>query len=166
MSRTAYLINSSTGLESLYCVLDTHFPRSRESSKVPEMDDSICCSERNWEANHVRLQCAVWHQKIQADGRCRPAPTFQIWQMVWLFTRDLALNVPSCKLSPRNVKSFKVIRRINLVSYCLHLPPNYHILPPFHDSLPTLVSSITPNLLTSPALDVTISLANLTSQSS
>lgn len=39
--RTAYLTNSSTGLESLYCVLDTHFPRSGESSEVPEVDDSI-----------------------------------------------------------------------------------------------------------------------------
>lgn len=57
--RTAYLPNSSTGLESLYCVLDTHFPRSGESSEVPEVDDSMCCRERNWEANHVRLQCAV-----------------------------------------------------------------------------------------------------------
>lgn len=148
-----------------YCVLDTHFPWSRESSEVPEVDDRICSSEGNWEANHVRLQCAVWHQKIQADGRCRPAPTFQPWQMVWLFTRELALKVPSRKLSPRNAESFKVVRHINPVSYGLHLPPNYHILPSFHDSPLIPVSSITPSsLLTPPALDVTRSLANLTSK--
>lgn len=146
-----------------YCVLDAHFPWSQESSEVPEVDDWICCSERNWEANHVRLQCAVWHQKIQADGRCRLAPTFLPWQMVWLFTRELALKVSSCKVSPRNVGPFKVIKHINLISYCLHLPNNYHISTPLHNSLLKPVSSITPSLLAPPDLDVSRSLANLTS---
>jgi len=62
--------------------------------------------------------------------------------MVWLYTRELALKVSSRKVSPRNVGPFKVIKHINSVSYCLHLPTNYHILPPLHDSLLKPVSSI------------------------
>lgn len=53
------------------------FPQSVEPSEVPAVDDSICCGKRKRETAHVRLQCPVETEKIQADGRCRPAPTFQ-----------------------------------------------------------------------------------------
>lgn len=52
-----------------------------------------------------------------------------------LSTRDLKLRLPSKKLSPRYVGPFKILRRINEVTYQLELPANYRISPSFHVSL-------------------------------
>jgi hypothetical protein len=54
---------------------------------------------------------------------------------VWLSTRNLPLRLPGRKLGPQFVGPFKVLRRLNDVSYRLQLPPNYRINPSFHVSL-------------------------------
>jgi len=69
--------------------------------------------------------------------------------------RDLKLRLPSKKLSPRYVGPFKILRRINEVTYQLELPANYRISPSFHVSL--LKQVLTPILETQellPLLDV------------
>ena len=56
-----------------------------------------------------------------------------VW--VWLSTRNLPLYLPCRKLGPRFVGPFKVLRRLNEVSYRLQLLPDYHINPSFYVSL-------------------------------
>ncbi|KAL0152509.1 hypothetical protein M9458_052232 [Cirrhinus mrigala] len=111
------------------------FPWSGEPSSVPAVDDWIKRSERVWDSAHVRLQWAIRNQEIQANRRRRPHPPYQPGQRVWLSTRDIKLRLPSRKLSPRYVGPFKILKRINDVTYQLELPANYRISPSFHVSL-------------------------------
>ncbi|KAI2649352.1 Transposon Tf2-6 polyprotein [Labeo rohita] len=132
------LTHSSTGLTPFQCVLGFQppmFPWSGEPSSVPAVDDWIKRSERVWDSAHVRLQRAVRNQEIQANRRRLPHPPYQPGQRVWLSTRDIKLRLPSRKLSPRYVGPFKILKRINEVTYQLELPPNYRISLSFHVSL-------------------------------
>ncbi|KAL0163510.1 hypothetical protein M9458_039263 [Cirrhinus mrigala] len=132
------LTHSSTGLTPFQCVLGFQppmFPWSGEPSSVPAVDDWIKRSERVWDSAHVRLQWAVRNQEIQANRRRLPHPPYQPGQRVWLSTRDIKLRLPSRKLSPRYVGPFKILKRVNEVTYQLELPPNYSISPSFHVSL-------------------------------
>ncbi|KAL0154822.1 hypothetical protein M9458_049085 [Cirrhinus mrigala] len=136
------LTHSSTGLTPFQCVLGFQppmFPWSGEPSSVPAVDDWIKRSERVWDSAHVRLQRAVRNQEIQANRRRLPHPPYQPGQRVWLSTRDIKLRLPSRKLSPRYVGPFKILKRVNEVTYQLELPPNYRISPSFHVSLLKLV---------------------------
>ncbi|KAK3537511.1 hypothetical protein QTP70_012410 [Hemibagrus guttatus] len=56
-------------------------------------------------------------------------------QSVWLSTCNLRLKLPCCKLSPKSVGPFKIVRQVNPVCYHLQLPVSYRICPPFHVSL-------------------------------
>ncbi|KAI2646334.1 Transposon Tf2-9 polyprotein [Labeo rohita] len=129
------LTHSSTGLTPFQCVLGFQppmFPWSGEPSSVPAVDDWIRRSERVWDSAHVCLQRAIRTQELQANRRRRPHPSYQPGQRVWLSTQDIKLRLPSRKLSPRYVGPFKILRRINEVTYQLELPANYRISPSFH----------------------------------
>ncbi len=132
------ITHPSTGLTPFQCVLGFQpplFPWSGEPSSVPAVDDWIRRSEGVWDRVHVRLQRAVRTQEIQANRRRRPHPPYQPGQRVWLSTRDIKPRLPSRKLSPRYVGPFKILKRINEVTYQLELPANYRISPSFHVSL-------------------------------
>ncbi|KAL0181849.1 hypothetical protein M9458_021224 [Cirrhinus mrigala] len=133
-----FYIYTSTGLTPFQCVLGFQpplFPWSGEPSSVPVVDEWIRRSERVWDSAHVRLQRAVRTQEIQASRRRHPHPPYQPGQRVWLSTRDIKLRLPSRKLCPRYVGPFKILKRINEVTYQLELPANYRISPSFHVSL-------------------------------
>ncbi|KAK3509259.1 hypothetical protein QTP70_027039 [Hemibagrus guttatus] len=132
------LIHSSTGLTPFQCVLGYQpslFPWSGEPSDVPAVEEWYQRSQEVWERAHVRLQRAVRSQRIQADRRRRPHPSYQVGQRVWLSTRNLHLKLPCRKLNPRFIGPFEIIRQVNPVAYRLRLPAAYHICPTFHVSL-------------------------------
>ncbi|KAL0195007.1 hypothetical protein M9458_008579, partial [Cirrhinus mrigala] len=132
------LTHSSTGLTPFQCVLGFQpplFPWSGEPLSVPAVDDWNKRSERVWDSAHVRLQRAIRAQEFQANRRRCPHPPYQPGQWVWLSTKDIKLRLPSRKLSPRYVGPFKILKRINEVTYQLELPANYRISPSFHVSL-------------------------------
>ncbi|KAK3528449.1 hypothetical protein QTP70_000145 [Hemibagrus guttatus] len=102
------LIHSSTGLTPFQCVLGYQpplFPWSGEPSDVPAVEEWYRLSQEVWERTHVRLQRAVRRQRIQADRRRRPHPSYQVGQ------------------------------KVNPVAYRLRLPASYRICPTFHVSL-------------------------------
>ncbi|KAK3569743.1 hypothetical protein QTP86_004065 [Hemibagrus guttatus] len=109
--------------------------RWREPSDVPAVEEWYQRSQEVWERAHVRLQRAVRSQRIQADRRRRPHPSYQVGQRVWLSTRNLRLKLPCRKLNPRFIGPFEIIRQVNPVAYWLRLPAAYRICPTFHVSL-------------------------------
>ncbi|KAI2647229.1 Transposon Tf2-9 polyprotein [Labeo rohita] len=111
------------------------FPWTEEPSNVPAVDHWFRESERAWDSAHHHLQRAVRQHKHFADIQRRPAPDFQPGDQVWLSTRDLRLRQPCRKLSPRYIGPFKILRRINKVTFQLQLQPRYRIHPTFHVSL-------------------------------
>ncbi|KAK3505817.1 hypothetical protein QTP70_003921, partial [Hemibagrus guttatus] len=132
------LIHSSTGLTPFQCMLGYQpplFPWSGELSDVPAVEEWYRRSQEVWERAHVRLQRAVRRQRIQANRRHRPHPSYQVGQMVWLSTRNLRLKLPCLKLSPKFIGPFKIVRQVNPVAYRLRLPATYRICPTFHVSL-------------------------------
>jgi hypothetical protein len=58
---------------------------------------------------------------------------------IWLSTRNLPLQLPCKKLSPLFVGLFKVLRRVNEVTYRLQLPSHYRINPRFMSLLRLVV---------------------------
>ncbi|KAI2658094.1 Transposon Tf2-8 polyprotein [Labeo rohita] len=132
------LRQDTTGLTPFQCVLGYQpplFPWTEEPSNVPAVDHWFRESERVWDSAHLHLQRAVRQHKRFADVRWRPAPEFQPGDQVWLSTRDLHLRQPCRKLSPRYIGPFKILRRINEVTFQLQLPPRYRIHPTFYVSL-------------------------------
>ncbi|KAK3572928.1 hypothetical protein QTP86_010558, partial [Hemibagrus guttatus] len=83
----------------------------------------------------LRLQWAVRRQRIQADRRRCPHPSYRVGQKVWLSTRNLRLKLPCRKLSPRFIGPFEIICQVNPVAYRLRLLATYRICPTFHVSL-------------------------------
>ncbi|KAK3508163.1 hypothetical protein QTP70_015362 [Hemibagrus guttatus] len=132
------LIHSSTGLTPFQCILGYQpplFPWSGEPSDVPAVEEWYRLSQEVWERAHVRLQRAVRRQRIQADRRRRPHPSYRVGQKVWLSTRNLHLKLPCRKLNPKFIGPFEIVRQVNPVAYRLWLPASYHICPTFHVSL-------------------------------
>ncbi|KAK3505649.1 hypothetical protein QTP70_004581, partial [Hemibagrus guttatus] len=132
------LIHSSTGLTPFQCVLGYQpplFPWSGELSDVPAVEEWYRRSQEVWERAHVRLQRAVRRQRIQADRRRRPHPSYQVGQRVWLSTWNLRLKLPCLKLSPKFIGPFEIVRQANPVAYRLQLPATNRICPTFHVSL-------------------------------
>ncbi len=128
----------STGLTPFQCVLGFQpplFPWSGEPTNIPSVNDWLRRSEETWNLAHTHLQRAINRCKRQADRHRRPNPEYQPGQWVWLSTRDLRLQLPCKKLSPRYVGPFKILRQITPVSYRLALPKHLRIAPTFHVSL-------------------------------
>ncbi|KAK3535601.1 hypothetical protein QTP70_017139 [Hemibagrus guttatus] len=126
------------GLTPFQCVLGYHpplFPWSGEPSDVPAVEEWYRLSQEVWECAHVRLQRAVRRQRIQADRRRRPHPSYQVEQKVWLSTQNLRLKLPCWKLSSKFISPFEIVRQVNPVVYRLRLPASYRICPTFHVSL-------------------------------
>ncbi|KAK3510980.1 hypothetical protein QTP70_027788 [Hemibagrus guttatus] len=139
------LIHSSTGLTPFQCLLGYQpplFPWSGEPSDIPAVEEWYRLSQEVWERVHVQLQRAARRQRIQADRRCRPHPSYQVGQKVWLSTRNLHLKLLCRKLSPKFIGPFEIIRQVNPVAYWLWLPAAYRICPTFHVSLLKSVHSL------------------------
>ncbi len=132
------LRQETTGLTPFQCVLGYQpplFPWTEERSEVPAVDHWFRESERVWDSAHIHLQRAVRRHKANADTHRSANPIYQPGDRVWLSTRDIRLRLPCKKLSPRYIGPFLVARRINDVTYQLHLPDQYRISPTFHVSL-------------------------------
>lgn len=122
------------------------FPGQEPEVSVPAATQLVRRCRLSWQRARVALLKATEQQRRQANKRRRPGPTLRPGQRVWLSTRDLPLRVESRKLAPRYIGPFKILRKINPVSYRLLLPRSMRIHPTFHVSKlkPVVCSSFSP----------------------
>ena len=76
----------------------------------------------------------AYYEKHSNTSR-RPAPAYQVGDLVWLDTRNWMTERPAKKLDQKNAGPFKVTRVINPQAYQLDLPEQMRIHNVFHTSL-------------------------------
>uniref|UniRef100_A0A8C5MDR7 Gypsy retrotransposon integrase-like protein 1 n=1 Tax=Leptobrachium leishanense TaxID=445787 RepID=A0A8C5MDR7_9ANUR len=113
----------------------TAIPNIPVTTTVPEATNRLLVLKKGFLLAAITLQAAQEAYKRAADKRRRPAPDFQIGDMVLLSTKNLQLPCPSKKLGPKFVGPFRIIKKINSVAFRLQLPDSYKIHPVFHVSL-------------------------------
>jgi hypothetical protein len=104
------------------------------SAKIMPLDDSTpSAQDRLMELTKARAdaQKSLDHRKKHT----RSPRTLEVNQQVWLDARNLRVNTPSKKLSPRRYGPFKVIKQVSSVAYKLQLPPSMKIHNVFHIDL-------------------------------
>ncbi|KAI4897625.1 hypothetical protein NFI96_008579, partial [Prochilodus magdalenae] len=84
---------------------------------------------------HRCIGSAAQQQKKQADKHRGSTPVYSPGDRVWLSTRDLRLPGGCKKLSPRYISPYRIVSRINDVTYKLAFPPQCRMCPTFHVSL-------------------------------
>ncbi|KAI4899205.1 hypothetical protein NFI96_030736 [Prochilodus magdalenae] len=87
------------------------------------------------EQTHQRIESVLHRHKRIADRRRTEAPSYAPGDRVWLSTRDFRFLEGSKKLTPMYIGPFRVLKKINDVTYRLDLPSQYRICPSFHVSL-------------------------------
>ena len=114
---------------------------STPSAKITSLDDSVPSAQnRLLELAKARIDAQKsLNHRIKNPRNHR---TLEVNQQVWLDARNLHVNTPSKKLSPRRYGPFKVIKQISKVAYQLKLPPSMRIHDVFHiDRLIPFVST-------------------------
>ena len=74
------------------------------------------------------------HQIIKEQSMRNFSP-WKVGDKVWLEATNLCLHYPSQKLSPKRQGLFKISQVLQLLMYCLWLPPTWTIHNVFHTSL-------------------------------
>lgn len=131
------LRQSSTCMSRFECQYGFQPPLFSEQESevgVPAAQHLVQCCCRVWRRARPALLKTSQLQQQRANCRRTPAPTLRPGQKVWLSSKDLPLKVESKKLAPRFIGPFKVIRKVNPVSYLLLLPKSLRVNPTFHVS--------------------------------
>ncbi|KAI4879197.1 hypothetical protein NFI96_009428 [Prochilodus magdalenae] len=110
------------------------FPEEEAAADVSSAGRMVRQCRRAWRRARATLVAQSATRKETADKKRRLEPSFRPGQRVWLAAKDLPLKRSNKKLSPRYVGPFKVVRRINPVSFRLQLPRTWRVNPTFHVS--------------------------------
>uniref|UniRef100_A0A8C5QNB5 Gypsy retrotransposon integrase-like protein 1 n=1 Tax=Leptobrachium leishanense TaxID=445787 RepID=A0A8C5QNB5_9ANUR len=131
------VVHDSSGHTPFFATYGFHpalLPGTPSESPIPALNDHLQLLRQSWTRIQSALQKACVAHKKFADRHRRPGP-YVPGQRVWLSTRHIKLWVPSHKLAPRFIGPYRVLRRINPVSYALELPKSLRIPNSFHTSL-------------------------------
>ncbi|XP_066525856.1 uncharacterized protein [Hoplias malabaricus] len=132
------LVNSTTGTTPFECILSYQppiMPWTGVITKVPAVDSWMKRSEEVWESTHQHIERILNRYKNFADCHRSDTLLYQPGDQVWLSTRDFRSEGGCRKLTPKYIGPFKVMERVNVVTYKLDLPKKYKVSWSFHVSL-------------------------------
>lgn len=89
-------------------------------------------SEQVWESTHQHLEHAAEQTKWFADHHMDETPQYNLRNQVWPSTSNIQSTQGCRKLDLRYTGPYKILQRINEVTYKLNLPHHCHITPSFH----------------------------------
>ncbi|KAI4878029.1 hypothetical protein NFI96_009799, partial [Prochilodus magdalenae] len=101
-------------------------------SNVPSVEHWMRRSEEVWGQTHQRIEEAL---RRHADRRRGTTPSYAPGDRVWLPTRDFRLTEGSRKLTAKYIGPFKIVEKVNDVTYKLELPAHCRVCSTFHVSL-------------------------------
>uniref|UniRef100_A0AAY4CER3 Gypsy retrotransposon integrase-like protein 1 n=3 Tax=Denticeps clupeoides TaxID=299321 RepID=A0AAY4CER3_9TELE len=130
-------ISSATGhspFEICHGYQPTIFTHQVPAGGVPSARQMIRGCRKAWKSARSALLIASRRMSTQHDRRHPRRLHFRVGQRVWLSTKDLRLRTESHKLSPRYIGPFRILSRINPLTYRLQLPPAIRVHPVFHVS--------------------------------
>uniref|UniRef100_A0A8C5WJ11 Integrase catalytic domain-containing protein n=1 Tax=Leptobrachium leishanense TaxID=445787 RepID=A0A8C5WJ11_9ANUR len=131
-------VSESTGHSPFFAVYGFDppvLPDTFPDTTIPALDEQLASLKETWGRVRRALEESSAIQKTKADRHRRQAPVYQVGDRVWLSSRNIKLLVPSMKLAPRYIGPYKILRRLNPVSYALALPPHFKIHNVFHVNL-------------------------------
>ena len=105
-------------------------------SRNPAADNSIINIQNSINKAKLCLEKASQRQKYYADLDRADLPAFQVGELAWLSSKQIALKVVGTrKLLPRWLGPFEVTALNGLVTYSLDIPAHYNTHTNFHVSM-------------------------------
>uniref|UniRef100_A0A8C5PI99 Uncharacterized protein n=1 Tax=Leptobrachium leishanense TaxID=445787 RepID=A0A8C5PI99_9ANUR len=126
---------SHSPFHTVYGFVPPVLPSSFQDTTLPALDEHLASLKATWELVREAMETSIKKQKEKADRHRRPAPVYVAGDRVWLSTCNIKLLVPSMKMAPRYIGPYKVLCKVNPVSYALAMPLHCHIDNVFHVSL-------------------------------
>ena len=127
--------NESTG-QSPFEILMGYSPRA-EIFDVTSSIPTVALKLWDWKnAREEAQRLMIKAQKKWAKGKV-PEQRYQAGDQVWLEGRNLRVDRPSAKLTPKRHGPFKIKKVLSPITYQLELPPQWKIHDVFHADLLT-----------------------------
>ena len=131
------MVSAATGLSPFQCSLGYQpplFPSQEMEAAVPSVRAHLRRCRRVWKVGRdSMLQSRDRVQWVTNRWRV-PAPAYRLGQRVWLLAKDLPLPAVSCKLAPRYISPYTILKVFNPSALRLQLPSSLKVHPVFHIS--------------------------------
>jgi hypothetical protein len=109
---------------------------SRESNERVRAVKAAKHLKSLWEMLQDQIGLAQTRMEHFANTKRKPAPAYQVGDMVWLSAKNIKTQRPSKKLDSKNLGPYKMIlEKVGATSYRLKLPDTLKIHPVFHSNL-------------------------------
>lgn len=122
------------------------------TAEMPAVADFAAHLRDVWQQTQSSLAASKTEMKRHADRRRSSGPEFAPGDLVWLSSKYIRLRVASLKFAPRFLGPFRVLSRINPVTYRVKLPLSWRVVNSFHVSLlkPVRLNRFSPPLQEEP----------------